>query len=1132
MAALTPLTLATINVASIKSDAARFAAFDFLSRVEADILFLQETRLPDLAAVYKAKKELRCGPSYWSLAAEPYSGVAVLFTAPVESRRVIELEMGRCLILDVLMKGQELRLINIYGPQTKRDRKHLFLRIKPFLFTSRQVVFGGDFNTVTRSQDRGGARDRLAYDSVSLNSIASEARLVDVHIRHTPGHGGFTYYRGSQIRSRIDRFYLKEETTFSPLKVVEVEFSDHCMIMFSLNFEESPQMGRGYWKLNSALLEEAEVRQSFEDFLQTQVELLDLCDTKSEWWEIFKDRVAKFFRQLSSLRSLDKYRLYQGLRRKLEQLVSTGGSREDISRVKSLLKRCQYDRHTSLVFERDFGKYRSPDPYRNCKMSVKSKLVTGLVDGTGSLDRSRSGILEIVKSFYSCLLRKKDLNRDRISAFLAETIPESRVDLSLGVLIEEIREEEVSLAIEGLALKKSPGPDGLTSEFYKTFKDFLVPLLTKVLNECLSSGALPRSMRRSALILISKGKDPSRIENWRPIALLSTDRKILAKILFNRLVQFAPRLLSETQHCSVPGRSTFSAVLGVREAVEQGRAGNWKGYMLALDQAKAFDRVNHEYLWSVLLKYGLPGGFVDWLKILYVGAESFPLVNGWSGSPFEVGSGVRQGCPSSPLLYVFAIDPFIRRIDRGPLAGVRMSLEEPEATLRVVAYADDVTVFVSSGGEAEYVMSEVERYSEVSGSVINRDKCESLWLGGGDPSFGLPDTLPEPQSSAKVLGVQFGHGDYPTQNWDSRLKIAAQKVDQWKGWPLTLRERVSLTKTYLLPLLIYLASVCVLPEPLWTRVYSLFFQLLWGNRLNLVKREVTYRTRRLGGLGTVNPVVFLVNTFVKINLANLWKERAPPWVVSCRGWFRPFFQEWETGGQVKDLRTPHGYLPAYVTPILKVIRRWGLGVREIRTQSRRSLDERVLLTHFQKPLALKDCPSRDLDKGLQLLNSARIPLKFWDLAWRCFHGKLYVRGNLRYRNSDERGCPREECGDILESMEHFLLQCPFNTEVYKRVGASIGWPRLANLSYAEWAYGAFKGLGRRDPCTAFIVSIVVRYFTWNARCLVSTQQKVLPVEEVCRNILGDLVKVRSLECERVGTDGVSYLWRGFTFDVP
>ncbi|CAN2387532.1 hypothetical protein PRIEUP_LOCUS10422, partial [Pristimantis euphronides] len=323
-------------------------------------------------------------------------------------------------------------------------------------------------------------------------------------------------------------------------------------------------------------------------------------------------------------------------------------------------------------------------------------------------------------------------------------------------------------------------------------------------------------------------------------------------------------------------------------------------------------------------------------------------------------------------------------------------------------------------------MSEACRYSEASGSAINRDKCESLWLGEGDPTFSLPDTLPVPRDSAKVLGIHFGRGDYPTQNWVDRLDDAARKVAQWKGWSLTLRERVDLIKTYLLPVFIYTGSVCFLPEPLWTRIYNLFFLMLWGNRLNLVRRDVTYRTRRLGGLAMVNPVVFFVNTFIKINLANLWPpERAPPWVVSCRGWFRPFFQEWKTGGQVKDLRTPHGHLPAYVAPILKVLRRWGLTAGEIGTQSRRDLDARVLLSHFQKPLALKDCPSRDLEGGLRLLNSGRVPSKYWDLTWRCFHGKLYVRGNLKCRASDDRGCPREECGGSLETMEHFLLQCPF-----------------------------------------------------------------------------------------------------------
>ncbi|XP_073504949.1 zinc-binding protein A33-like isoform X2 [Phyllobates terribilis] len=41
--------------------------------------------------------------------------------------------------------------------------------------------------------------------------------------------------------------------------------------MLSVVQPETPRMGRGFWRLNSSLLEEAEIRQSFEDFLQSQL---------------------------------------------------------------------------------------------------------------------------------------------------------------------------------------------------------------------------------------------------------------------------------------------------------------------------------------------------------------------------------------------------------------------------------------------------------------------------------------------------------------------------------------------------------------------------------------------------------------------------------------------------------------------------------------------------------------------------------------------------------------------------------------------------------------------------------------------------------------------------------------------
>ncbi|CAI9613886.1 unnamed protein product [Staurois parvus] len=436
------------------------------------------------------------------------------------------------------------------------------------------------------------------------------------------------------------------------------------------------------------------------------------------------------------------------------------------------------------------------------------------------------------------------------------------------------------------------------------------------------------------------------------------------------------------------------------------------------------------------------GGFIGWLKTLYREAESFMLVNGWIGQPFGVGSGVRQGCPLSPLLYVFAVDPFVRRLDCGALCGVPVGVAG-EPPLRVIAYADDVSVFVSGAVEAQVVVSEIEQYSEASGSKINQDKSEVLWLGVEGEGFVLPDAFPVPQQSVKVLGIEFGPADYGKSNWEARLTNAEVEVKCWKGWRLSLRERVDLIKTYLIPIFLYVSTVCILPESLYTRIYSCFFQLLWGSRLNLVKRDVTYLSRRNGGLGMVNPVVFFSLVFLKQFFGNMLAERPPAWVSLFRNWFRPFLSCWESGGLVKSLRVKHGELPTYVAPSLKILRRWRVTAEDIKSLPRKLLGERIVSVVCHAPLALRDCPGHIMREGLRLINSERIPFKFRDQAWLGFHGRLFVRGNLKYLSLDDRGCPREECRGEVETMDHFLLQCPFNVEVYKRGGECSGCSFLA-----------------------------------------------------------------------------------------
>ncbi|CAI9618723.1 unnamed protein product [Staurois parvus] len=73
-------------------------------------------------------------------------------------------------------------------------------------------------------------------------------------------------------------------------------------------------------------------------------------------------------------------------------------------------------------------------------------------------------------------------------------------------------------------------------------------------------------------------------------------------------------------------------------------------------------------------------------------------------------------------------------------------------------------------------------------------------MGREGESFSLPDAFPVPQQKVKILGIEFGPADYGKSNWEARLSIAEVKVRCWKGWRLSLRERVDLIKTFLVPI--------------------------------------------------------------------------------------------------------------------------------------------------------------------------------------------------------------------------------------------------------------------------------------------------------------------------------------------
>jgi hypothetical protein len=101
-------------------------------------------------------------------------------------------------------------------------------------------------------------------------------------------------------------------------------------------------------------------------------------------------------------------------------------------------------------------------------------------------------------------------------------------------LSSPISPKEIEAFINCLTTKHSPGPDGLSAEFYQTFKEDLIPVLHKLFHKIEAEGTLPNSFYEATITLIPKTqKDATKIENFRSVSLMNINRKILNIFLDN-----------------------------------------------------------------------------------------------------------------------------------------------------------------------------------------------------------------------------------------------------------------------------------------------------------------------------------------------------------------------------------------------------------------------------------------------------------------------------------------------------------------------------------------------------------------------------------------------------------------------
>lgn len=99
--------------------------------------------------------------------------------------------------------------------------------------------------------------------------------------------------------------------------------------------------------------------------------------------------------------------------------------------------------------------------------------------------------------------------------------------------------------------------------------------------------------------------------------------------------------------------------------------------VISIDSEKAFDRVEYNYLFEVLGRFGLGEVFISWIRLLYTSPQASIHTNGMQSNFFSLLRGTRQGCPLSALLFAITIEPLSIYFRSSPVyAGItRLKME-------------------------------------------------------------------------------------------------------------------------------------------------------------------------------------------------------------------------------------------------------------------------------------------------------------------------------------------------------------------------------------------------------------------------------------------------------------------------
>ena len=295
--------------------------------------------------------------------------------------------------------------------------------------------------------------------------------------------------------------------------------------------------------------------------------------------------------------------------------------------------------------------------------------------------------------------------------FNTDSLPEPNLDGApyVPVLDDPFTPLELNTAIKDLKVGKSYTGicPGLLNSLPITWIMFLLTLLNIIFQQI----NYPAQWAYSKLVVLFKSGDKSACENYRGISIMDTLAKVYDKLLLNRLSLWSA--IDKCQAGAQKDRGCVEQIMTLRLLIDLAKGKKKKLYILFIDFSKAYDRVPRHKLVEYMKSLGCGRMMLSALMNMY--KNTWNVLN---STIIDTSSGVRQGAPTSCLLFTTYVDKMVRMIKESVHSDGFLG------RLHVLLLMDDTVILATSREKCLKKLEAVLNFCDEYGMEINEKKTK------------------------------------------------------------------------------------------------------------------------------------------------------------------------------------------------------------------------------------------------------------------------------------------------------------------------------------------------------------------------------------------------------------------------